>query len=188
MRSYYTRVCNFYYGSKSKKLVNKKKNLPLNGNNQISFNKIEVITRKSKKTILVHEINKLPNDLKKKIKKDIKVITKNKKKFNGLSIKSIPKIMGILNITPDSFSDGGRYNKNDLAKKHCDYLFKSGADIVDIGGESTRPGSKSVSSKVEWNRIKDILKKIDKKKINISRYKKVRYYGKRNKIRSIFNK
>ena len=71
--------------------------------------------------------------------------------------------MGILNITPDSFSDGGRYNKNDLAKKHLDYLFKSGADIVDIGGESTRPGSKSVNSKVEWNRIKDILKKLIKK-------------------------
>ena len=73
--------------------------------------------------------------------------------------------MGILNVTPDSFSDGGKYNKDDLAKKHLDYLFKNGADIVDIGGESTRPGSKSVSSKVEWNRIKDILKKIDKKKL-----------------------
>ena len=51
------------------------------------------------------------------------------------------------------------------AKKHLDHLFESGAHIVDIGGESTRPGSKPVSSKVEWNRIKNILKKIDKKKL-----------------------
>ena len=48
--------------------------------------------------------------------------------------------------------------------KHLDFLFKSGANLVDIGGESTRPGSQSISSKVEWNRIKDILKKTAKKK------------------------
>ena len=65
------------------------------------------------------------------------------------------------------------------AKKHLE-LFESGADIVDIGGESTRPGSKPISSKVEWNRIKNILKKIDKKKLISLRYKKIRHYGKRN--------
>ena len=54
--------------------------------------------------------------------------------------------------------------KIDYAKKHLDFLFKCGADLVDIGGESTRPGSQPVSLKVEWDRIKDILKKIDKKK------------------------
>ncbi len=73
--------------------------------------------------------------------------------------------MGILNITPDSFSDGGKYYQNNLAKKQLDYLFKCGADLVDIGGESTRPGSKSISSSVEWNRIKYILKKINKNKL-----------------------
>ena len=72
--------------------------------------------------------------------------------------------MGVLNITPDSFSDGGKYTNVKLAKKQLDFLFKSGANLVDIGGESTRPGSKSISSKVEWNRIKSILKKVDKKK------------------------
>ena len=65
--------------------------------------------------------------------------------------------MGVLNMTPDSFSDGGKYNKNYLAKKRLNFLFNSGANIVDIGGESTRPGSKPISSKIEWNRIKDIL-------------------------------
>ena len=73
--------------------------------------------------------------------------------------------MGVLNVTPDSFSDGGKYVKISSAKKHLDYLFKSGANIVDIGGESTRPGSRAISSKVEWKRLKDILKKINKKKL-----------------------
>ena len=73
--------------------------------------------------------------------------------------------MGILNITPDSFSDGGKYYKTSLAKKQMHFLFKSGANLVDIGGESTRPGSKPVDSKTEWKRIKDVLKKIKKKKV-----------------------
>ena len=165
MSRYYTRVCNFYYGAKSRALVKDKKSLPLNGINEISFNQIEIISRKSKKIISLDKISKLPIKLKKKIKNEIKLIIKKKKNIKSLSFKSTSNIMGVLNITPDSFSDGGKYNKNATAKKHLDHLFKSGAHIVDIGGESTRPGSKPVSSKVEWNRIKNILKKIDKKKL-----------------------
>jgi len=165
MSRYYTRVCNFYYGAKSRALVKDQKSLPLNGINEISFNQIEIISRKSKKIISLDKISKLPIKLKKKIKNEIKLIIKKKKNIKSLSFKSTSNIMGVLNITPDSFSDGGKYNKNATAKKHLDYLFESGAHIVDIGGESTRPGSKPVSSKVEWNRIKNILKKIDKKKL-----------------------
>ena len=165
MSRYYTRVCNFYYGAKSRALVNDKKSLPLNGINEISFNQIEIISRKSKKIISLDKISKLPIKLKKKIKNEIKLIIKKKKNIKSLSFKSTSNIMGVLNITPDSFSDGGKYNKNATAKKHLDHLFESGAHIVDIGGESTRPGSKPISSKVEWNRIKNILKKIDKKKL-----------------------
>ena len=165
MSRYYTRVCNFYYGAKSRALVKDKKSLPLNGINEISFNQIEIISRKSKKIISLDKISNLPIKLKKKIKNEIKLIIKKKKNIKSLSFKSTSNIMGVLNITPDSFSDGGKYNKNATAKKHLDHLFESGAHIVDIGGESTRPGSKPVSSKVEWNRIKNILKKIDKKKL-----------------------
>ena len=165
MSRYYTRVCNFYYGSKSKSLVKDKKTLPLNGNNEISFDQVELISRTSSKKIHIKKIDDLPYKIKRIIKEDIKVITKRKKKFKNLNLKNIPNIMGVLNITPDSFSDGGKYNKNILAKKHLDYLFEKGADLVDIGGESTRPGSKAISSKIEWNRIKYILKKIDKKKV-----------------------
>ena len=72
--------------------------------------------------------------------------------------------MGILNMTPDSFSDGGKYNKYSLAKKQLNHLFDTGSVLVDIGGESTRPGSKVVKSNIEWNRVKNILKEFSKKK------------------------
>ena len=68
MSRYYTRVCNFYYGSKSRFLVKEKKTLPLNGNNKISFDKVEVISRKSTKKILIKKINSLPNKIKKIVK------------------------------------------------------------------------------------------------------------------------
>ena len=165
MSRYYTRVCNFYYGSQSKTLVKKNKTLPLNGSKKLSFDMVEIISRNSRKRISIKKINNLPSIIKKIVKKDINVITKSKKKFKFLNLKTIPYIMGVLNTTPDSFSDGGMFNQNVSAIKRLNYLFKCGAHIVDIGGESTRPGSKSISSKIEWNRIKNVLKKIDKRKI-----------------------
>ena len=68
MSRYYTRVCNFYYGTESKILVRKKKALPLNGKNEISFDKIEIISRNSKKIISIKQINHLPKLIQKKIK------------------------------------------------------------------------------------------------------------------------
>ena len=164
MLRYYTRACNFYYGEKSKILIKNKRSLPLNGNNFISFDRIQIISRNSKKTIFLSEINGLPEKIKKKVKKDLKIITKPKIFLKDFNFKKVPNIMGILNVTPDSFSDGGNFFTNKSAVKQLNYLFKCGADIVDIGGESTRPGSKTVSSNVEWRRIKDILRKIKKKK------------------------
>jgi len=165
MPRYYTKVCNFYYGSKSKYLVKSKKTLPLNGNDSISFDKIEIISRKSKKIISIKHINHLPNKLKRIIKNDIKIIVKSKKNFINLNFKKMPIIMGILNITPDSFSDGGKFYKKDLAEKQLRYLFRCGADLVDIGGESTRPGSKAISPDKEWGRIKNVLSKIRKRQV-----------------------
>ena len=68
--------------------------------------------------------------------------------------------MGVLNITPDSFSDGGQFNEIDSAILHVDKMLKNGADIIDIGGESTKPGSKPVSSNEELRRIVPIIKAI----------------------------
>ena len=167
MKKYYTRVCNFYYGNKSATLVSQNKTLPLRGNNQISFNQIEIISRNSKKIINIKDIKKLPIFLKKKITNDLKIITKKNKNFSNLKFNDSPNIMGVLNLTPDSFSDGGKFNKKNKGYEHAINLFKSGADIIDIGGESSRPGSKNITSEQEWNRIEGTLKKI-KKKLTLS--------------------
>lgn len=64
--------------------------------------------------------------------------------------------MGILNATPDSFSDGGKYFDAEAALKKAEEMMKQGADIIDLGGQSTRPGSEAVSPSIEWERIKNI--------------------------------
>ena len=79
-----------------------------------------------------------------------------------------PILMGIVNLTPDSFSDGGKYNKKNLAVNHVNNLLLSGAKILDIGGESTRPGANDIHPKKEWDRIKFILKILKNKKSFIS--------------------
>lgn len=67
------------------------------------------------------------------------------------------QVMGILNVTPDSFSDGGRYNQVDLAVAHAIQMMEDGADLIDIGGESTRPGSETVSAEEELSRIIPVI-------------------------------
>ena len=68
-----------------------------------------------------------------------------------------PQIMGIVNATPDSFSDGGRFTELSRARDHIYLMKKSGASIIDIGGESTRPGSDSVSEKEELSRVMPVI-------------------------------
>ena len=144
MSRYYTRVCNFYYGNHSKKLVNKKKSIPFNGIKEISFDQIEIITRNSKKIILINQIKYLPKLLKIKINLDLKKIKSKKKNFSNFNFKKIPNILGVLNLTPDSFSDGGKFNTKKKGINHAINLLNSGANLIDIGGESTRPGSKQL--------------------------------------------
>jgi len=71
-------------------------------------------------------------------------------------------IMGILNVTPDSFHDGGKYNTIKQALIHTEQMISEGADIIDVGGESTRPGSNSVSQKEELSRVIPIIDAINK--------------------------
>ncbi len=167
MNKYYTRPCNFYFGSTSKNNIKKKLSIPLNGNTLISFDKVEIISRKNSKIINIKDIYKLPKNQKIKINKDLKKI-KQKKTFKQLSLSNIPILMGIVNLTPDSFSDGGTYNNKNLALKHINNLLLSGAKIIDIGGESTRPGANDVSYTKEWDRIKLVLKMLKHKKCFIS--------------------
>lgn len=70
---------------------------------------------------------------------------------------SRPRVMGIVNVTPDSFSDGGRHDEAREAIAHCERLVADGVDILDIGGESTRPGAPRVDADQEWARIADVL-------------------------------
>ena len=167
MNKYYTRACNFYYGATSKTYIKEKKSIRLNGYNDISFDKIEIIDRKKSKIINLKDIIKLNNKLKIKVNRDLKNI-KKKKTFKKLNLSNIPILMGIINLTPDSFSDGGKYNKKNLAKKRINILLSSGAKIIDIGGESTRPGANDIHPRKEWDRIKNILKILKNKKSFVS--------------------
>lgn len=71
-------------------------------------------------------------------------------------------IMGILNVTPDSFSDGGEFNHLETALKQAKRLIEEGADIIDIGGQSTRPGSEQITLEEELNRVISIIKALRK--------------------------
>ena len=76
---------------------------------------------------------------------------------------SQPHIMGILNVTPDSFSDGGKFNSVESALTHCEQMLKQGATIIDIGGESTRPNASPVSTEEECARVVPVVEAIRQK-------------------------
>ena len=161
MKKYYTRACNFFYGKISREYIRKKISLSLNGSKDISFDTIEIISRSSKKKIKISDINKLKSNLRAKVQKDLQNITKEKK-FRYLKLKKQPLIMGVLNVTPDSFSDGGKYNTKIKSYIHAKKMVKYGCDIIDIGAESTRPGALTINHKIEWSRLKHPLKEIYK--------------------------
>ncbi|BCE00521.1 dihydropteroate synthase [Marinicellulosiphila megalodicopiae] len=85
---------------------------------------------------------------------------------NALSLLGLSEnrtsIMGILNVTPDSFSDGGQFNQLNQALTHAEFMLKNGADIIDIGGESTRPGATAVSDEEELNRVIPVINALKK--------------------------
>ena len=171
MMKYYTRACNFYYGKQAKVLIKKKTALPLCGNKKIAFNRVEVYARKNNKItskfLDIKNIKKLKKNERIKVSKDLKNIISKRKNFLNFVNFSEPSIMGILNLTPDSFSDGGKFNKKNKSFKHISKMIKSGAQIIDIGGESTRPGSKTIKVENEWKRVQKVLELFKKK------YKKV---------------
>ena len=164
MRKYYTRACNFYYGANVKNLIKKKLALPLCANQKIAFDNIEILSR-GKKTKLIHikNIKKLPSKIKNIVSRDLKNIVSKRKNLNKHTNISEPLIMGVLNLTPDSFSDGGLYNQSKKALGHINDMVSSGANIIDIGGESTRPGSMDIPHEKEWKRIEKVVRNFKKK-------------------------
>ena len=167
MRKYYTRPCNFYYGKNAKRLVYSKKALPLNGKHNIAFDQIEIFSRQKKqiKSNLIYfkNIKKLSKVIKKVVKKDLKNIVSKRNNFLKNVNFSETSIMGVLNLTPDSFSDGGKFNSKKKSFHHILDMIKSGANIIDIGGESTRPGSNTITPQSEWKRIEHVVRNFKKK-------------------------
>ena len=83
-------------------------------------------------------------------------------------------IMGILNVTPDSFSDGGRYDKPDAALRHAEQLVREGADVIDVGGESTRPGHIQITDEEEIRRVVPVIEALKRRfdvPVSIDTYK-----------------
>ena len=81
---------------------------------------------------------------------------------------SHPKVMGIVNVTPDSFSDGGQNFTIEAALRHCEQLIKDGADILDIGGESTRPGAQALPLEAELARVLPLVREAVKLGVPVS--------------------
>ena len=143
-----------------------KKALSLTGNVNIAFDQVEIFQRKKKGTVIsniysINEIKSLNKDTISVVKSDLKKITSKRKSICGLKFEK-PQIMGVLNITPDSFSDGGLFFDELKAYDQANLMVKDGATIIDVGGESTRPGSKVVNEEDEWDRIKNTVIKLKK--------------------------
>ena len=80
----------------------------------------------------------------------------------------MPILMGILNVTPDSFSDGGHYASVEAAVAHAEQMAAEGAAIIDVGGESTRPGADPVDPAEEWRRIGDVVQALVERGLCVS--------------------
>lgn len=121
---------------------------------------------------LIKRLSKQPFNLKSLSENLLKFLsTKKRDYFISINKKysiSIPMVMGILNVTPDSFSDGGKYNNIDLAKIRIDEMIKDGVDIIDVGGISTRPNAENIEYTEEIDRIDSILEYASKKDILVS--------------------
>ena len=164
MRNYYTRACNFYYGQQAQNLIKKKSALPLCGNKNLAFDHIEILSRdKKKKLIHIKKVNRLKKKIKQIVKIDIRKITNKRKNLSTNLDFSEPLIMGVLNLTPDSFSDGGLFNQSNKSFLHIQNMIDKGANIIDVGGESTRPGSKYIPFKIEWRRVKKVIASFKKR-------------------------
>ena len=156
------------YGSNAISLIKLKKALPICGNKKLAFSNVEIIIRAKKykfKKIDINQIKYLPIKLKKNVLKNVRNITKKRKKILGLNLNKFV-IFGVLNVTPDSFSDGGKFNKLKLAIKRSRQMSNEGANVIDVGGESTRPGAKLITIAQEKRRVLQVISKI--KKFNVS--------------------
>ena len=122
------------------------KSMPIAGGKSW-FTEVEVLSRNKNSSII--DIKELPVEA-------LKNITGSRPDFAGLNMRSA-HVMGVLNVTPDSFSDGGQYNEVSAAIDRGKKMIEEGASIIDIGGESTRPGADFVDRFSELNRVSPVV-------------------------------
>lgn len=112
---------------------------------------------------LAEKLEKQPFGLKRlagEIRRIIERESEDSPELFGLPLGERTLIMGILNLTPDSFSDGGRYNRPEEGLRRAEEMIAEGADLIDVGGESTRPGAIRVSEEEEWRRVFPLLERL----------------------------
>ena len=151
MSKTYFRPLSLVFGRDARSLIEAGKAGALGGMVGIGFTHVEVITRGRDGTSRVVEGYARVSDL-----PAVEAITKPRAAFVGLALDRT-RIMGIVNVTPDSFSDGGRLANDEAAIAHGRMLAGEGADILDVGGESTRPGSDLVPADEEVARIASVI-------------------------------
>ncbi|CAN1594063.1 FolP Dihydropteroate synthase and related enzymes [Candidatus Pelagibacterales bacterium] len=164
MKSIYIRPTNIVFGQKANYFIQAGTAKSLCGLEDVGFLSVEILKRKSDgNTVEEYSVLELERlDFKDKIQSDLNKITSKRNNIFNLNFKN-PILMGVLNATPDSFSDGGKYNTTFRALDHVKNMIDFGAHIIDIGGESTRPGAKSVSDQDEIVRVSETIQSIKKK-------------------------
>jgi dihydropteroate synthase len=149
----YLRPLSLLHGPDARRAVGARQGGALAGSDFIAFTQVELIEREGgriRRSVLSYEEAKAHTD-------KLRLIEARRPDFAGLAM-GRPKLMGIINVTPDSFSDGGRLAGPDDAIAHGRRLAQEGADILDVGGESTRPGSDAVSFEAEGQRVVPVIR------------------------------
>ena len=164
MKSIYIRPTNIVFGQKANYFIEAGTAKSLCGLEDVGFLSVEILKRKSDgNTVEEYSVLELERlDFKDEIQSDLNKITSKRNNIFNLNYKN-PILMGVLNVTPDSFSDGGKYNTTFRALDHVKNMIDFGAHIIDVGGESTRPGAKSVSDQDEIVRVSETIQSIKKK-------------------------
>ena len=164
MKSIYIRPTNIVFGQKANYFIQAGTAKNLCGLEDVGFLTVEILKRKSDgNTVEEYSVLELERlDFKDEIQSDLNKITSKRNNIFNLNYKN-PILMGVLNVTPDSFSDGGKYNTTFRALDHVKNMIDFGAHIIDVGGESTRPGAKSVSDQDEIVRVSETIQSIKKK-------------------------
>ena len=160
----YARPINMGFAARSRMGIGQSQAARLADSNA-TFQSIEVILRDDKSIVA---FNSTVDDAREwaledgcldKLDKIVLGLTSRRKAINGIGFSS-PLLMGVVNVTPDSFYDGGRHLDIDAAISHPHSLIAAGADIIDVGGESSRPGSSSISDSEELDRVLPVIENV----------------------------